>query len=1251
MANEMIPVGYPIFVADQTASVDKKFGPYPSINKALEVLSSDYEAICAGLHFGVQQADGSVKEYQFTDSNGSYRELAFVDDVADGLVTKELQAYLRHLAGAIIECDGGILNYGGTPEEGKRYLYYSDATNTKLTKIAYKGSSGLATEDCKQDKLYTCGGNVYVFDGTACVHVGASGGKEGIAASIIAPAFVSKQYVVGDIVTYNGKIYRCTTTHAAAGQLIVGYWSEVSNVVSLIPYVVSYIENYIAPEWVASKLYPKGSIVRYNGKLYIAVTENRQSPLSDQWEEQNIGALVKSLIEKGESKVDKEEGKGLSTNDFTDAYKTKLESIEGNANNYELPVATGSVLGGIKIGDGWGDNFKDDGTLNAPEQAQANWEQTNSAAKDYIKNKPINATSSKDGLMSKEDKQNLDAIKSSTISQQVGEFDVTLQFKNGNGTELSKVVIPAATQEAAGVMTKSDKHVVEKYKNINLLANATSDNTYIGLVSVLSDGGYTNELAHVALPVADESKSGVMLPSHVNAIKKLQEDITALTGLDGTNYLGIYSNVGDALTKRGEVADNEACWCLVGELDHLQLYVAQPNEGLTPFGDREYDFTDYADVKEELNLQSEKLDELSRKFPDTEEDGFYLVDKNGNVIACINPANEFDVAKLSEHIIRLIAEFLGIEDINAKLQNLAENSGVVSSVLEDGVYVTDKNGNIITRLDILDTADVSEHFVKLLNSKGLKGGSNGKDWSEADAIELPKPISMAYVNITTPRIPTSVNKDDNLDAILEYWDNCGNYFKKDITAFNIQGRSSVNFPKHNFSFDVKDGTKIRFGNWVAQDSFHLKANYIDAFRGGRNIVSYNIQQQISELNEWADRRPWRKIVKNNVSLYNGTGKQVADLATNARGIPDGFPIRLSINGEFYGLYTWNLKKHRDNMAMDKATAEHIQIDGENLANSLFNGSANIIWSDFEIRNPKNLCYQNMIEGSYKYDADVEQAEIAGIDKNYDGDWVDGAYAIGRVVKHGSDYFINAIADNMAQPITVDAAGNKNDAKNPDFKNKTKCGWVNCTLSVKVKNYIKRLADTKTSITNAETFKQYFDKDWCIDYILQVNAMMNIDVITNNTQYCTWDGNLWFPMAYDQDQCYGLYWEGNKIRGNDAATSAQKPDIVVVGKTLQTGTPMSKVFDYFKSDMDERYKELVDADILTTNNIVAKLNDWCGKIGEGNFAEEFKKWSETPSYRASGTYPSYPITGGFYDSIERVNKYQQTRELFLTNYFK
>lgn len=94
-----------------------------------------------------------------------------------------------------------------------------------------------------------------------------------------------------------------------------------------------------------------------------------------------------ALIAAIAGKVDKVEGKALSSNDFTDALLTKLNGIEANANNYTLPAATTSALGGVKVG--------------ANLAVDANGE---------ISGNYSAATTSANGLMSSTDKSKLDGI-------------------------------------------------------------------------------------------------------------------------------------------------------------------------------------------------------------------------------------------------------------------------------------------------------------------------------------------------------------------------------------------------------------------------------------------------------------------------------------------------------------------------------------------------------------------------------------------------------------------------------------------------------------------------------------------------------------------------------------------------------------------------------------------------------------------------------------------------------------------------
>lgn len=67
-----------------------------------------------------------------------------------------------------------------------------------------------------------------------------------------------------------------------------------------------------------------------------------------------------ALVQTVAGKVDKVEGKGLSTEDFTTALKEKLEGLT----NYTLTVASAKVLGGVKIGTGI--DVTEDGTISVP---------------------------------------------------------------------------------------------------------------------------------------------------------------------------------------------------------------------------------------------------------------------------------------------------------------------------------------------------------------------------------------------------------------------------------------------------------------------------------------------------------------------------------------------------------------------------------------------------------------------------------------------------------------------------------------------------------------------------------------------------------------------------------------------------------------------------------------------------------------------------------------------------------------------
>lgn len=64
-----------------------------------------------------------------------------------------------------------------------------------------------------------------------------------------------------------------------------------------------------------------------------------------------LNTVAQAIATKSDDRFQQqEEGKGLSTNDYTTAEKTKLSGVEANANNYSLPDATDSAKGGVIVG-------------------------------------------------------------------------------------------------------------------------------------------------------------------------------------------------------------------------------------------------------------------------------------------------------------------------------------------------------------------------------------------------------------------------------------------------------------------------------------------------------------------------------------------------------------------------------------------------------------------------------------------------------------------------------------------------------------------------------------------------------------------------------------------------------------------------------------------------------------------------------------------------------------------------------------
>lgn len=466
---------------------------------------------------------------------------------------------------------------------------------------------------------------------------------------------------------------------------------------------------------------------------------------------------------------------------------------------------------------------------------------------------------------------------------------------------------------------------------------------------------------------------------------------------------------------------------------------------------------DLESLHEKVGTIDTNLKELLDVFSLEENPEYLAVEKDadGRVLSATNADGSHYIHNAKSETIP--TEFEHIEDPEGRTE--------ITTDAEDKILgYRDSEGTRHEHKISANHINLSDEAAKEVNeafkSAGIKM-ENPSDFSKDSYVELPIPRIAAQVRLYAPKLPTT--KQDNIEAEIEYNDKDGNYFRKPV-ILNAQGSSSMSYYVKNMAIDINDESKIKFGDFPAQDSFHLKKYYIDAFRG-QCIVGYWLMEQVYKSRPVGEQYPY-EYLQRNTSTTNALGKIKKDFFNGAKCHPDGFPIVITwINSKtneekWMGVYTWNLKKAKEVYNADKKTAENIILDGNINQTTLF--TDNIKWSAFEIRNPKGLID---IDGN-KYDGDNPK-ELSNTD------------ALSKKVK---DYLV-AVSKSF----------------NDVYQNQ-----------------------------NKETFEKYFLPNPFIDYWLVGQFIYNLDGFWKNWIWCTWDGQHWTPTLYDVDSIFGSHPSGTYI---------------------------------------------------------------------------------------------------------------------------
>ena len=285
--------------------------------------------------------------------------------------------------------------------------------------------------------------------------------------------------------------------------------------------------------------------------------------------------------------VTKDGSKVLSTNDYTTAEKNKLAGIADNANNYVLPTASGSQLGGVKIGSNININ---NGTISITKDNVTNALGYTPPTTNTTYN---NATTTTDGLMSAGDKAKLDAISNNaqvnvieTVkvnntalnpdNNKAVNIDLSGYLTNSNAANTYLSTAAAATIYATKDEAGGGGISQAELANVTVGA-ATSDgqgrniaNTYLTTQNAANTYLTTQNAANTYLPLSGGTLSGKLTGTDIKA--------NSIKGL-GSHYFGTCATASNVSLKAVTCSDFElaAGAILTVKFDH---YVATRNIAL-----------------------------------------------------------------------------------------------------------------------------------------------------------------------------------------------------------------------------------------------------------------------------------------------------------------------------------------------------------------------------------------------------------------------------------------------------------------------------------------------------------------------------------------------------------------------------------------------------------------------------------------------------------------------------------------------
>ncbi|OPC11971.1 hypothetical protein BAX93_05580 [Elizabethkingia meningoseptica] len=355
-----------------------------------------------------------------------------------------------------------------------------------------------------------------------------------------------------------------------------------------------------------------------------------------------------------------------------------------------------------------------------------------------------------------------------------------------------------------------------------------------------------------------------------------------------------------------------------------------------------------------------------------EEDLFQIVDGNGNLIGAWDKRGNFFTSYRDASIpMEAISGLNTLTEYLSETTKFIKNSLFIDSKGQDVFEIRDGNGNIFGSVDSEGTLRVRKIIagkVKELHTTH-DYGVTGKKY-----VNLPD-LEFFRVNIEG-QLPTDTSEARTPTKVVVTIMTADN---KKLVTFNalmsIQGQYTTSYLKKGYSIDLYNDeweeVYLKIGKNPALKGFHMKAYHNDVTHT-RDVCGGMMWAETLKSRPYPENL-FKELNTSRIQTYN----EYAYYA-DAKYCLTGIPCEVYISGEFFGLYTWRLKKSLENFAMNSSNENHIFLDNLNVVGVAL---GNLNWSSYddiikfyEVRCPKKKGVTNVTKANvvrfFQYMKDV-----------------------------------------------------------------------------------------------------------------------------------------------------------------------------------------------------------------------------------------------------------------------------------------